>query len=518
MDTAWTLLGQVQAVAPEAFELVLMHPYTGSWLAYTHKLLTGLVVSDSPLWTHLGYFHCLAASAAARAELDFRIRIPVWKGEAILPTLGMARFAGTELATVRGSGPEVEIFVGAHRVRVAEDPPDWFAVRELRAGDLTVRLDDVDPYRGMNVPVPAKRIDSDEVTIWQELLDDAWRLIRECLPEFASGLAEGMCSIVPRPPVPFRNMSGSTGNAMGSAVVSRPPDAESLAAVLVHEFSHLRLYGLLRLVPLHDNDSRQRFRTLWRDDPRPVGGVIHGMYSFFAVAAFWRAFVEKHPDNRLAMFEFAYWRAGTWNTLQALRDDVSLTAAGRRLVEGVADELGPWQKETVPADIARLAEVAAVDHYAGWRLRHIRPHETLVADLAKAWISGEDTVKPVQLPQDSEPTRDPDGDWPGARLDLARLALTETIADRWAAVPGATEADRAFVSGDLSRAAEGYRAELTRDPDNASAWIGLGLALTAQDLPGGRALLQHPELVRAVRRRTAAEPAELAEWIEEITS
>jgi hypothetical protein len=415
-------------------------------------------------------------------------------------------------------------------VRVAEDTPGWLAVRELRADALTVRLDDVDPYRGLNAPIPAKRIDADEVKLWAELLDEAWRLIRECMPEFGAGLAEGMCSIVPRPPVPFRNMSGSTGNAFGSAIISRPPDAASLASVLVHEFSHIRLYGLLRLVPLHDKDPRQRFRTLWRDDPRPVGGVLHGVYSFFGVTAFWRAFAEKYPGNRQAMFEFAYWRSGVWQTFQALRDDSSLTTAGRRFVEAIAGEVGTWRKEPVPADIAQLAETAVTDHYAGWRLRHIGPNETLATELANTWLSGKDAVKTLQLPADPETAPDPDGDWPGARLDLTRLALSEPsrnqLPDLWPTVPGAIEADVAFVSGDLPSAVDGYQAELEQHPNNASAWIGLGLALTAQGASGGRALLRCPELVRAVHRRIAKEavaPAagELAGWIEsllEITS
>jgi HEXXH motif-containing protein len=528
-EAAWELLGRVEVVAPGVFELMLMHPYTGSWLAYTNKLVSQQINGVCPLWIHLGYFNCLAAAGAARARIPFESRIPVWNGEAILPTLGMARFStASTVATVRGDGSAVELTAGDERVQVADDAPSWWALRQVTTrGGLSVRLDDLDLYRGLNEPIPAKRIEPEEAKLWEELLDDAWRLIEICLPEFAMGLAEGMSSLVPRPPIAFRNMSGSTGNAFGSAIISRPRDAASLASILVHEFNHIRLYGLLRLVPLHDADSRERFRTLWRDDPRPIGGVLHGVYSFFGVTAFWRAFTEKHPDNRHALFEFAYWRSGVWDTLQALRDDPSLTSTGRRFVDLIADELGPWQDEPVAPDIARQAEVAAIDHYAGWRLRHVRPSERVVHELAKSWLADKNFAGTLVLPAEAVPVSAADGTWPGARLDLIRLGLAEPDRSQlprlWPTVPGAVAADVAYVCGDLPDAIRGYKAELEQDPSNASAWIGLGLALSAQDASAGHVLLRHPELVRATHRmisRTATAPApdDLAGWIARFVS
>ncbi|MGH8880295.1 MAG: aKG-HExxH-type peptide beta-hydroxylase, partial [Stackebrandtia sp.] len=396
-----------------------------------------------------------------------------------------------------------------------------------------VHLDDLDPYRGLYEPVLPQRLGPTEVGTWRALLDQAWRLIVHHLPDIADALPAGLDSLVPRPAVPFRMPSASTGEAFGSAIIARPPDAASLAATLVHEFHHIRLGGLLHLTRLHEEDSRERFYTPWRDDPRPIGGVLQGVYAFFGVTAFWRALARAGtgtPDRRAA-FDFAFWREQTWRVLRVLRDDPALTPAGRRFVDGIAERLGPWQDELVPADLGALAAAVGADHYAGWRISYLRPDPRTVADLADAWLAGDARPTATQLSTDRAPTPVPDGSWSPARTDLIRLSVAEVdVADpldgrnalsrTWSHVPDATAADFAYATGRLTDAARGYRAELAADADRPAAWVGLGLALSGLGVtPAARALLHYPEVVRAVHRRirartrTVPAPEDLAAWI-----
>jgi hypothetical protein len=393
---------------------------------------------------------------------------------------------------------------------------------------LSVRLDDLDPYRGLYEPVLPQRLDAAEVDAWRGLLDKAWRLIVHHLPDIADALPAGLDSLVPRPAVPFRMPSASTGEAFGSAIIARSPDAASLAATLVHEFHHIRLGGLLHLTRLHEEDPRERFYTPWREDPRPIGGVFQGVYAFFGVTAFWRALARagtRAPDRR-AEFEFAYWREQTWRVLCVLQDDPCLTPAGRRFVDGIAERLGTWQDEPVPADLAELVAAVAADHYAGWRTRYLRPDPEVVADLADAWLAGNARPTAAYLGTDRAPTPVPDGSWSSARADLIRLSVADPLNGRnvlsrtWSKVPGATAADFAYVTGRLTDAARGYRAELAADGDRPAAWVGLGLALSELGvMPAAQALLHYPEVVRAVHRRIRARvrpvppPEDLATWI-----
>jgi HEXXH motif-containing protein len=531
-DEAWDLLARVQDVAPDAYRSILLHPYTGAWLSHVLKVIHGEVEDDRPVWAHVGHFHSLAAAAAIRAGINFETRVPLGGGGVALPTLGMARFTMAEpwaVAEIRAKDERVEISTATGHVTLPRnamaDTSGWWGLRTLTAHNgghrLSIRLDDLDPYRGQDRLLAPRRIDADEVKAWDELLQEAWQLIVQHLPDYADGLPDGLESIVPYPVAAFRNQSGSTSETFGSAIMERPPDAVALAATLVHEYQHIRLYGLTNLFELHADDRSQRFYTLWRDDPRPVGGTLHGIYSFLGVTEFWRAVAATTGDHR-AWFEFAYWRAGTWRTLQGLLGDHSLTAAGHRFVESIAGKLEPWQHEPVPGEPAELAAAAGTDHVAGWRLRHVSPPGDLVHEVADRWIGERDSPGDRRYAADQRPTVEPDGSWPGARTDLIRLSLTgpgsRDIAEIRSIVADATDADIAYASGDFAEAARRYQADLAGDPNPASGWVGLGLALSASGDRAAAPLLDRPELVRAVYREildrtaTAADLDEYLAW------
>jgi HEXXH motif-containing protein len=529
-DSAWELLECVQQKAPAALDLMLAHPYTGSWASYVTRLLRDRITGIGPLWAHVGHVHAVAAAAAIHAELDFETAIPLWRGKAVLPTIGMAVLPTDttwSTAVVRAHHGIVEVAHGPDRVGL-RDGPDWHGVRRIavRAGrrTLTVRLDDVDPYRGLHEPVPPRRLPDAEVREWDRLLAGAWRLLTEHLPDVADALAAGLDSVVPRQTAGAMPNSASTEEAFGSAVIARPADPTTLAAALVHEFQHIRLGGLLQLVRLYEDDPRERCYVPWRDDPRPIAGVLQGIYAFFGVTALWRELVRTGTPGarRKATVEFAHWRGRTWRTLRVLRTDPAVTPAGQRFLAGIAERLGPWQDEPVPRDIATAVAFVAADHRAGWRIRHVRPDAGTVTDLADAWLAG-GPRPPVSLTTDHEPTPVPDGHWSRARADLVGLvaeAHPGGVVPAWSIVPDATAADRAFAEGRFVDAVRGYRAELAADPDRPTSWVGLGLALSGPGTgPAARTLLEYPELVRAVHRRirvaTARPPTpdDLATWI-----
>ncbi|MET0233417.1 MAG: HEXXH motif domain-containing protein [Kibdelosporangium sp.] len=541
-EEAWDLLARVEQAAPTALDLVLAHPYTGSWAGYTTRLLTQRISGIWPLWVHIGYVHALAASAAIRAGIRFEIAVPVWQGDVILPTLGLIRVAnespchtsaigtagiGTaEISTAEISGEPGHIEVRHNTTTIHlpanlnDDTDSWWSVQRLvtRAHGRTfaVRLDDLDPYRGPHEPLGPQRLPANETAAWQGLMADAWALIANGLPDFAEALRVGFDSVAPRPLTLFRAPSASSSDAFGSAIIARPADAATLASMLVHEFQHSRLTGLMHLTQLWENDLRERFYAPWRDDPRPIGGIAQGLYAFFGMTAFWRALSDR-GDQRSA-FEYAYHREVTWRTVRTVRDDPALTATGRRFITAIATELQPWTTEPVAADMAEAAGRTAKDHYLGWRIRHLRPDPIVAGDLAEDWLAGL-PARPVDPGADRTPALVQDGGWSHARADLARLRCTAGMSS-WSTVPDATHADLALVTGRFADAVRGFRAELAADPDRPASITGLALALSAVDTsPATRILAHRPELVRAVHRivrtRAARVPPvdALAEWL-----
>ncbi|SEF23787.1 HEXXH motif-containing protein [Amycolatopsis pretoriensis] len=532
LDAAWTLLIEAQQRDPAATDRVLAHPHTGLWAANVLQRLAKGGAGDPPLWADLGGLHRLATAAAIRAGSGFRSRVPVWRGRLMLPTLGLADVRSRrewDFAQVHAEGGHVLVRGPSGSVQLPDDSsadgPGWLALRSLPIGDDELVLDDIDPYREFDGPVPPQRLAAGEVAQWAEVLDATWRLLTEHHAEIAAELAAGLTTLVPRAAVDrFTPYSASHNEVFGSLVLSRPPDATTFAATLVHEFQHSKLGVLLVLVdlldPTGDNDSARLYAP-WRDDPRPAIGLLHGAYSFLGVTAFYRGHypVTDGLVARAAQFEFAYRREQTAHAVGTLLTEAEPSALGRRFLATARDRLREWGTEPLPADIARAAGRANLDHRLSWRLRHLRVADRVVAELAEAWLRNRPCPFVPAAPPDLVPTTGSAGQ---ARLTLTRTWLTDPdLYDVYRAEPelamaeiaGVSAADLALVDGDPIAAAELYRRQLASTPDSPAAWAGFALATRHP------VLVSSPELVAAVhrevrhRRGVAPDPDRLARWL-----
>jgi HEXXH motif-containing protein len=533
LDEAWSLLATAQQRNEPATDRVVAHPRTGLWAAnILRRLRNGDVDSDPPMWADLGYLHQLATAAAIHAGLDFQSRVPVWRGAVMLPTLGLANVQGRrewDYAQVLGERGQVLIRGQAGSVQLpdnlAADGAGWCALRTLRTDGCELWFDDVDPYREFIGPTPWRRLPNPEVSQWGDIFRETWQLLVDHHPAIAAELAAGLTTLVPHPTEDrFTLFSASHNDAFGSVVMSRPPDPTTFAAMLVHEFQHSKLGVLLSLVnlfdPAADSDTPLLYAP-WRDDPRPLPGVLHGVFSFLGVTAFYRKHfaVETGPSIRAAQFEFAYLREQTEHAVKSLLDGASMSTLGHRFLTNALDRLQEWGCEPLPENVRAAAHRANVDHHLTWRLRHLRPPATTVTELAEAWLRSR--PKPAIAPVISQLTPSP-GSVTHARLALVRTRLIEpdhydayrADADQaMVEIPGMTLADLALIEGDNDTAAELYQQLIAAEPRSSAAWAGLALA-TCDEV-----LLGQPELVFAVHQEIQAragavtDPARLGRWL-----
>jgi hypothetical protein len=204
-------------------------------------------------------------------------------------------------------------------------------------------------------------------------------------------IATGLTALVPlRGDQINRGVMATSMDACGALSSSLPADAMALAVGLVHEFQHGKLGALMDLVPLFTGRDDELFYAPWRDDPRPLGGLLHGAYAFLGVTDFW--IVRRHYDESLtgyAQFEFARWRERVSRVIDVLAGSGRLTEAGGALARGMRGTVRLWWTETVPAEIAEMARLAAEDHRIGWRIRNLLCDPEAVARLVDAWSAGE---------------------------------------------------------------------------------------------------------------------------------
>ncbi|WP_345385310.1 hypothetical protein [Nonomuraea salmonea] len=72
----------------------------------------------------------------------------------------------------------------------------------------------------------------------------------------------------------------------------------------------------------------------------------------------------------MAHSEFARWRDAAHEACLTLLTSGTVTALGRRFVEGMLETLAAWRAERVPAEASALAHRAATRHRLQWAARH----------------------------------------------------------------------------------------------------------------------------------------------------
>ncbi|MEU6143285.1 HEXXH motif domain-containing protein [Streptomyces sp. NPDC047081] len=541
---AWRLLEIAQERDPAVLRHVLLDPQVGLWAATLFRRLSrtdrAADAEEVPLWVELGFLGQCAAAASILANIPFRTRVPVRNGTVFLPCLGRARLvtAGPwDSAEIRSRDGVVEVVAPGTTVLLPEDPerelPGWEGLRRLRASraglDLTLAVDDLGPYPAVPGLAASGRLTADEFDRWQRRVTAMWDLLATDHRADARTLAAGLKSLVPLPHRErLRERTASSSDAFGCVLLSEPDqDAEELPAqlgvTLVHEFRHTLLNGLIFLVPLFE-ECGDLFYAPWRDDPRPLGGLVHGAYAFSGVARYWRT----RGTEGLAGFEFALWRDALQQVLAVLRDHPVLTPLGRQLVEALTEQTASWRDESVSEHEEHLARLAAVHHQTAWRAHHLRTLPAHAAALAQEWERGRKAADGSGLPTarglESELRPDP----AACRLDtmalLARLSIVDppefarllTEDDPASQVRGCGPADLALVAGDAEAAVKLYAEELALPDARPAAWAGLGLALAeCGERRAGTALLARPELAVAISRSLPEQPdpVALAQWL-----
>ncbi|WNI16433.1 HEXXH motif domain-containing protein [Actinacidiphila sp. ITFR-21] len=537
-DDAWDALTAAQEHAPEHFKELLLHPSVGIWLGHGLRRLSRAAPDIAPLWADLGHVHAVCAVAALRAGLPLHTTVPLRDGTAMFPMLGLARLPG------RPRWSTAKVTVAAGRLTVDPDgervrPPDplqkdargWMGLRRLRtevAGrPLEVWLDDIDPYRNLSEPVTPRRLSHHDLARWQEALGLALRLLAVNDPIMAAAVGEGLSTVAPLPPARGRRaLSASADDGFGGLLASLPPDPLALAVTVVHEFQHTKLGALLHLLTLEEDDGAERHHAPWRDDPRPLSGLLQGAYAFLGVTEFWARYLDTAPGHErpLAEFEFALRGRQTEEVLRSLAGDPGLTGHGRRFVAGMAGRLAALRPDDrVRPAVAARAEFAALDHRTGWRVRHWAPAVADVRALAAAFAASAPADRRPAAP-DVVPDLAAARSWRHPRTALIRRELAAvgagsgplagpSAAARAAAGPEAA-ADRALLAGDPG-AADAYARLVATDPEAPDPWTGLVLSLAtgAESL-----LLRRPELPRAVHRElraagVRADPRRVALWL-----
>ncbi len=348
LEASYALLSDVQRTHPHLVEEILTLPCAGNWAA--------ACLRDEADEGAYRYLACLAASAAFRAGREFRIEVPVLNRTVCLPTLGTLAVHGADanVAVISGGNKCLAITPAAGLLTLLSDvsapAQGWKPARLLRASadgcDLKVWLDDSGPFRAPPGPRLEPALAASEAARWQRMLDQAWRSLVRRHRAHADGMSIGLRALTP---LRERNEPGSSSatatDAIGGVLLTPPQHAENLALTLIHEFQHTKLAAVEHIVALHNGDERKRYHVRWRDDPRPLGAVLHGAYAHLGVAGYWGSVLrlgDMYPRD-IARRELAYWCDAVEDALELIMKSGELTAAGSRFIAGMATTLSQFR-------------------------------------------------------------------------------------------------------------------------------------------------------------------------------
>ena len=350
LDAAW----RADRAAAEA---VIRHPSVGAWARQTILAHRGGRTSPG---TDPAGLRAVGAAAAIRARLTAQIEVPAAGGHVVLPSLGAA--VVSDAAALVSTGTDGAA-VGS--VDVPDDPhqdaPGWLGMRRVRTGLLDVLVDDLDPFRMPSAPGLASRAEAEP---FDAALRQASELLEENHPGAAAEIGAAVSVIVPRSRPPVGAVSTTSPSAYGAIAMSVPLDPVTGAETLVHETQHIKLGALLDIVAMTLPDDGYYYAP-WREDPRPLGGLLQGTYAFLGVTGFWRR-QRQLAGGPQADITYARQRAGVAMAVDILRSSGRLTAVGLDFIDAMARTLSVWRTEPISAEAEAEARLAAESHLARW--------------------------------------------------------------------------------------------------------------------------------------------------------
>jgi HEXXH motif-containing protein len=536
LEAAYQTLGELQLSRGAEVVELLMYPHTGSWLARSLRRVYAHDEADDtepkvPLWADLGYLGWLAAAGSIASGTEGSMRLVVRDGVVMLPRIGLAR-----LDSEHGHGQEHEhghehghcelhwsaqgalsFYRGAHQITIPshhdQPHPAWLPLRRLNPPTNPdpethpVFLDDIDPFRDFDDPyivhvltTPPPRLTDAEAATWQQNFAGAWQVLSRDYPRYLPPMRSDLRTIVPLTAKPIATGASNTSyDGYGGVYTTAPAGPYQLALTLIHEFQHAKFTLLTDQVKLYDPDPTCRFYAPWRDDPRPILGLLHGIYAHAGVTDFWR--IYRRADGRESMqahIEFERWRVQVHAAIAVAIGSGLLTPDGRQFLESLDDGMRQWPAEEVPEVAGRIASDSSVAHLAFWRVRNLRPEAADITELADRWLAN---AAPSEfLPESSLVDQER---IPAAYRDLTLLKHLNALGK-----PGSTgqqlTGDLAYVAGDVSRAAELYCREVQDSPIRPQPWAGLALALPSL----------HPDVDFTILRERTEVVAQLTQAIQ----
>ncbi|GAA3647439.1 hypothetical protein GCM10022224_007850 [Nonomuraea antimicrobica] len=462
---------------------VLGHPSAAFWVDVAWDLVRRRAHERFPdvhLIPHLREFARLACAAlylTGSGQLDADVRADP-HGRVSLPGAGLTLAAGPPRGRVR---------LAVKDGTFAGDPP--LSRVPTVSGGIELNWLDFDLRLGGRADFSFADLDEAAAARWLGTMEEHLRLIARVSEPLAEEVRGGVGVIVPVcSPDERRHLSGSFREAPGLVTLSLGSPLQT-AEALVHEYGHQKLNAIMMLAPLIVEDTGEPLHySPWRDDPRPLSGLLHAVFSFATAVHFHRGLLDLPDAGGLEPAEVVGRAYRTVRQIHAgldgLREHAVLSPLGeafvaeitawagecaeglpspppaerRRIDADLAAHRDRWDERNPPSPVLDVPAPVLPDPAAAGMLRALGLPENWVLDgVVRRWYPGDSLLEAARaLPEEAEPPFVPPG-----------TSLTADLAT----------AHVAYVRGDYRTAAERYASCVRLDPRSPYLWQCYAFAL-----------------------------------------
>jgi HEXXH motif-containing protein len=218
------------------------------------------------------------------------------------------------------------------RTGIWESMHDWLLLAQR---DAVLAGTTIDAYPKLRAP--EARAD------FRMRLIGALQLLRSAAPGFARAIQGFIRAVIPMQ-APVRGLPSTSTNAVPGAIcVTATADEALLAEQIMHEGTHALLFLMQEVDPLLDPErhgdgwGEPLLYSPWRDDARPLNGLLHGCAVFLRVAWLHARLADQHAASRRRLAALG---PQVRMALEGLQSHACLTRTGRHLLLGLLESEG----------------------------------------------------------------------------------------------------------------------------------------------------------------------------------
>ncbi|HAO10531.1 MAG TPA: hypothetical protein DCQ51_04965, partial [Planktothrix sp. UBA8407] len=205
---------------------------------------------------------------------------------------------------------------------------------------------------------------------WLSSLEEAWFWIDSCSSLLASEIFMGVQSLVPVHSHAIDVHRSQTFREIpGLLILSWMSDTSVIVEALVHEYHHHKLNALLNLDPIIVEGSPEAiYYSPWRDDTRPLSGILQGIYVFQAVLEFGHKILKTDipvlQEKRLQQRVYTA-KQQLLTALKVLKTNAGFSLIGQALIEAIEENIDRVQPEISQTE-KELIDVRLKEHQQKW--------------------------------------------------------------------------------------------------------------------------------------------------------